>query len=153
LEERILTRRRPQQRRRYLRSGIEFLKIADFVRSDRIGAIGFCFGGGQVFNLAFNVPELVAAVPFYGTPPNPLPSLDGLNARLLGIFSETDYNQNSRIPELLTGMVQRRKTLGLHIYQGTAHGFHNDTSPIYNPTAAADAWARTIAFLHTHLNA
>jgi carboxymethylenebutenolidase len=136
-----------------LRSGIEFLKIADFVRSDRIGAIGFCFGGGQVFNLAFNVPELVAAVPFYGTPPNPLPSLDGLNARLLGIFSETDYNQNSRIPELLTGMVQRRKTLGLHIYQGTAHGFHNDTSPIYNPTAAADAWARTIAFLHTHLNA
>jgi carboxymethylenebutenolidase len=135
-----------------LRSGIEFLKIADYVRPDRIGAMGFCFGGGQVFNLVFNVPEVVAAVPYYGTPPNPLPSLDNMNAKLLAIFSETDYNQNSRIPEILAGMVQRRKTLGLHLYQGTGHGFHNDTSPIYNASAAADAWSRTIAFLNTHLN-
>jgi carboxymethylenebutenolidase len=135
-----------------LRSAIEFLKIADYVRPDRIGAIGFCFGGGQVFNLAFNVPEILAAVPYYGTPPNPLPSLEGMNAKLLGIFSETDYNQNGRIPELLTGMVQRRKTLGLHIYQGTGHGFHNDTSPIYNANAASDAWAKTLVFLNTHLN-
>jgi carboxymethylenebutenolidase len=92
-------------------------------------------------------------VPYYGTLPNPLPSFDTLNAKLLAIFSETDYTQNSRIPELVTGMVQRRKTLGLHLYQGTAHGFHNDTSPIYNPNAAADAWAETIAFFNTHLNA
>ena len=127
-----------------LRSAIEFLKIADYVRPDRIGSVGFCFGGGVVLNLAFNTPELVAAVPYYGTPPNPLPSFDNLNAKLLTIYSETDYNQNSRIPELLSGMVQRRKTLGLHLYQGTSHGFHNDTSPIYNPGAAADAWSKTI---------
>jgi carboxymethylenebutenolidase len=136
-----------------LRSAIEFLKIADFVRADRIGTLGFCFGGGLVFTLAFNAPELTAAVPFYGTPPNPLPSWDNMNARLLAIFSETDYNQNGRIPEVVTGMVQRRKTLGLHLYQGTAHGFHNDTSPIYNAGAAADAWSKTIAFFNTHLNA
>lgn len=135
-----------------LKAGIEFLKIADYVRPDRIGAIGFCFGGGQVFNLAFNVPDVLAAVPYYGTPPNPLPSVDNLTAKLLAIFSETDYSQNGRIPELLTGIVQRRKTVGLHLYQGTAHGFHNDTSPIYNANAAADAWSRTIAFLNTHLN-
>ena len=136
-----------------LRSALEFLKIADFVRPDRIGAVGFCFGGGLVFNLAFNAPELTAAVPYYGTPPNPLPSWDNMNAKLLAIFSETDYNQNGRIPEIVTGMVQRRKTMGLHLYQGTAHGFHNDTSPIYNAAAAADAWSKTIAFLSTHLNA
>ena len=59
----------------------------------------------------------------------------------------------SRIPEIVTGMVQRRKTMGLHLYQGTAHGFHNDTSPIYNPGAAADAWSKTLAFFNTHLNA
>jgi len=135
-----------------LRSGIEFLKIADYTRPDRIGAVGFCFGGGLVFNLALNVPELRAAVPYYGTPPNPLPSLDNLNARLLAIFSETDYNQNSRIAEVVAGMVQRRKVMGLHIYQGTAHGFHNDTSPIYNANAAADAWAKTIAFFQAHLS-
>ena len=105
-----------------------------------------------VFQLAFNVPEVVAAVPFYGTPPDPLPSWDTMNAKLLAIFSETDYNQNGRIPEIVTGMVQRRKTMGLHLYQGTAHGFHNDTSPIYNPGAAADAWSKTMTFFNTHLN-
>ena len=136
-----------------LQSGIAFLKIADYVRADRIGVVGFCFGGGLTFNLAFNSPDLTAAVPYYGTPPNPLPSFDNLNAKLLAVFSETDYNQNSRIPEVVTGMVQRRKTMGLHLYQGTAHGFHNDTSPIYNPGAASDAWSKTIAFFNTHLNA
>jgi carboxymethylenebutenolidase len=136
-----------------IRAAVEFLKIADYVRPDRIGAVGFCFGGGLVFNLAFEVPDIIAAVPYYGTPPNPLPSWDTMNARLLAIFSETDYNQNSRIPEVVTGMVQRRKTMGLHLYQGTAHGFHNDTSPIHNASAAADAWSKTIAFFNTHLNA
>jgi len=136
-----------------LRSGIDFLKIADYVRPDRIGVVGFCFGGGQVLNLAFNTPDLTAAVPYYGTPPNPLPAFDNFNAKLLAIYSETDYNQNSRVPELVAGMVQRRKTMGLHLYQGTAHGFHNDTSPIYNANAAADAWSKTIAFFNTHLNA
>jgi len=136
-----------------LQSSIEFLKTADFARPDRIGTVGFCFGGGLVFNLAFSVPELTAAVPYYGTPPNPLPSWDNMNARLLAIFSETDYAQNARIPEVVTGMVQRRKRMGLHLYPGTAHGFHNDTSPIYNAGAAADAWSKTIAFFNTHLNA
>jgi carboxymethylenebutenolidase len=143
----------PAQQLSDIRSAIAFLKIADYVRPDRIGAVGFCFGGGVVYNLAFNVTELVAVVPYYGTPPNPLPSLDNLNPKLLSVFSETDYNQNSRIPELLAGVVQRRKTIGLHLYQGTGHGFHNDTSPVYNPGAAADAWSKTIAFFNTHLNA
>jgi carboxymethylenebutenolidase len=135
-----------------IRAGIEFIKVADWVRPERIGVVGFCYGGGVVYQLAFNVPELVAAVPFYGTPPNPLPSWDTMNAKLLAIYSEMDYNQNGRIPEIVTGMVQQRKTLGLHLYQGTAHGFHNDTSPIYNPVAAADAWSKALAFFKTHLN-
>jgi carboxymethylenebutenolidase len=135
-----------------IRAAIEFLKIADYVRPDRIGAVGFCLGGGIVFNLAFTVPEILAAVPYYGTPPNPLPSWDTMNAKLLAIFSETDYNQNTRIPEIVTGMVQRRKTMGLHLYQGTAHGFHNDTGAVYNAGAAADAWSKTMAFFNTHLN-
>lgn len=148
-----LNRTTPAERMADLLSAIDFLKISDHVRADRIGAVGFCFGGGQIFNLAFNNADLAAVVPYYGTPPNPLPSWDNMNTRLLGIFSETDYNQNSRIPEIVAGMVQRRKTMGLHIYQGTAHGFHNDTSPIYNANAASDAWSRTIAFFNTHLNA
>ena len=147
-----LNRITPAERLSDIRAAIEFLKIAEYVRPDRLGAVGFCFGGGVVYQLAFSIPELVAAVPFYGTPPNPLPSWDTMNARLLAIFSESDYNQNSRIPEVVTGMVQGRKTMGLHLYQGTAHGFHNDTSPIYNPGAASDAWSKAMAFFNTHLN-
>jgi carboxymethylenebutenolidase len=147
-----LNRITPEERLSDIRAAIEFIKIAEYVRPERLGAVGFCFGGGVVYQLAFNVPELVAAVPFYGTPPNPLPSLDTMNAKLLAIFSETDYNQNGRIPEIVTGMVQRRKTMGLHLYQGTAHAFYNDTGAVYNPGAAADAWSKTLAFFNTHLN-
>src|SRR5262245_43742088 len=78
-----------------IRAAIEFLKIAEYVRADRLGVVGFCFGGGVVYQLAFSIPEIVAAVPFYGTPPNPLPTWDSMNAKLLAIYSESDYNQNS----------------------------------------------------------
>src|SRR5262249_13795910 len=108
-----LNRITAEQRLSDIRAAIEFLKIAEYVRPDRLGVVGFCFGGGVVYQLAFSIPELVAAVPFYGTPPNPLPSWDNMNARLLAIYSEADYNQNSRIPEIVAGMVQRRKTMGL----------------------------------------
>lgn len=128
-----------------------YLKTEGFVVGDRIGAVGFCAGGGNVFELAFNSPDLVAAVPFYGTPPNPLPSFDRLTAKLLAIFSETDRNQAARIPDLVAGLVGNRKTFGLHLYQGTGHGFHNDTGAAYNAAAACDAWAKTVAFFDTHL--
>src|SRR5262245_33317183 len=77
-----LNRITPAERLADIRAGIEFLKIAEYVRADRMGVVGFCFGGGVVYQLAFNVPEIVAAVPFYGTPPNPLPSFDSMNAKL-----------------------------------------------------------------------
>jgi carboxymethylenebutenolidase len=148
-----LTRLTAAQMLADLKAGLEFLKVADYVRPDRLGTVGFCFGGGLVYTLAFNTPELTAAVPYYGTPPNPLPPWDNMNAKLLAIYSETDYNQNSRIPEVLTGLVQRRQTLGLHLYQGTRHGFHNDTGAAYHAAAASDAWSKTITFFNTHLNA
>ncbi len=134
-------------------SSIAYLKSEGFVIGDRIGAVGFCAGGGNVYNLAFNSPDLTAGVAFYGTPPAPLPSFDNLKAALLCVFSETDRNQNARIPELVAGLVGARKTFGLHLYQGTGHGFHNDTGAIYDRAAACDAWAKTIAFFEKHLRA
>ena len=120
---------------------------------DRIGAVGFCAGGGNVYSLAFASQDLTAGVAYYGTPPNPLPSFETLTAQLLCIFSETDRNQNARIPELVAGLVANRKSFGLHLYQGTGHGFHNDTGAVYNRAAACDAWAKTIAFFSQHLRA
>jgi len=137
-----------------LQSAIDYLNSEGFVEKGKIGAVGFCAGGGNIFSLIFTTRDLVAAVPFYGTPPNPLPPIDAIgeiNTKLLMIFSETDRNQNARIPELLGGLVARQKTFGLHLYQGSAHGFHNDTGNVYNRAAACDAWNKTIDFFRTHL--
>jgi carboxymethylenebutenolidase len=132
-------------------SSIEYLNSEGFVLSGKIGAVGFCAGGGNVYSLAFASKELKAGVAFYGTPPSPLPSFDNLTAQLLCIFSETDRNQAARIPDLVAGLVANRKSFGLHLYQGTGHGFHNDTGAAYNRAAACDAWSKTIAFFNQHL--
>ncbi len=146
-------RTRPEERLEDMLASINYLKSEGFVVPDRIGAVGFCAGGGNVYNLAFNTGELAAGVAFYGTPPNPLPPFENLTAKMLGIFSETDRNQNSRIPELVAGLVANQKSFGLHLYQGTGHGFHNDTGTVYNREAACDAWAKTLAFFNRHLRA
>ena len=146
-------RTRPEERLEDMLSTIQYLKSEGFVVPDRIGAVGFCAGGGNVFSLAFATKELAAAVPYYGTPPNPLPAFDNLTAKMLCIFSETDRNQAARIPDLVGGLVSNQKTFGLHLYQGSAHGFHNDTGNAYNREAACDAWSKTIAFFNKHLRA
>ena len=131
-------------------SGIEFLKKQENVVADRIGAIGFCAGGGNIYYGMYNQMPLQAAVPFYGTPPNPLPAVT-VTTPVLGIFSETDRNQAARIASLADSLVAARVTFGVHVFKGTAHAFFNDTSPVYNRVAAIEAWAKTIDFLNTHL--
>jgi carboxymethylenebutenolidase len=133
-------------------SGIDFLKVQPGVVYDRIGAIGFCAGGGNIFYGLFNDMPLQAAVPYYGTPP-PAPLPASVTTPILNIFSDTDRNQAARIPDLTASLVASRVTFGVHLYRGTGHGFHNDTSPVYNAAAACDAWSRTIEFLNTHLRA
>ncbi|MCX6595339.1 MAG: dienelactone hydrolase family protein [Acidobacteria bacterium] len=134
-------------------SAIDYLKVQPMVVWDRIGAIGFCAGGGNVYYGAFWKMPLQAGISFYGSPPSPLPPAENLSFPLLNVFSETDRNQAARIPELVTAMVAARINFGLHLYKGTGHGFHNDTSPIYNPAAACDVWAKSLEFLNTHLRA
>ncbi|MEZ5402060.1 MAG: dienelactone hydrolase family protein [Bryobacteraceae bacterium] len=134
-------------------SGIEFLQKQEMVIWDRIGAIGFCAGGGNIFYGAYNEMPLQAAVPFYGTPPNPLPTPSPVTTPMLCVFSETDTRQAAIIPSLVQSLVAAKVTFGVHLFKGTGHGFHNDTSPIYNKPAACDAWAKAVDFLNTHLRA
>jgi len=133
-------------------SAIEYLHRQDFVIRDRIGAIGFCVGGGDIYYGIFNNMPLQAAVPFYGTPPNPIPD-NAVTTPVLAIFSETDRNQAARIPALATALVNARVTFEIHLYKGTGHGFHNDTGAIYNPAAACLAWDKSIRFFNTILRA
>jgi carboxymethylenebutenolidase len=134
-------------------SAIEYLRNQENVVADRIGAVGFCAGGGNIFYAVYNQIPLQAAVPFYGTPPNPLPPPERVTTPLMAIFSETDRNQAARIPGLAESLVAARVTFGIHVYKGTSHAFFNDTGAVYNKPAASDAWDKTINFLNTHLRA
>ncbi len=138
------------QRRADLISALDFLKSNEYVVFDRIGVVGFCAGGGNVWDLVVNVPELGAAVPFYGAPPA-VEDLQKIQTPVQGMYAETDRALTLRIAPIMTEMITRQKTFGLNVYQGVGHAFHNDTGAAYNAEAACDAWSRTIGFFNKHL--
>jgi carboxymethylenebutenolidase len=140
-------------RRQDMISALLTIKDQAYVRGDRIGAVGFCAGGGNVFELAMNTDQLTAAVVFYGPVPNPIEQIDRINAPLLGIFAELDRNLNMRVPLLMTALLNSNKRHAIHVYENARHAFHNDTGAAYDAGAACDAWSKTLAFFNRHLNA
>ena len=116
-----------------------------------IGVIGFCFGGFVSNTLATTLPAQVrAAVPFYGLPPD-LAKVPGMQAALLIHFAEQDERVNRAWPAYREALEASRIEFEMHQYAGTQHGFHNDSTPRYQPEAAEQAWARTLAFLRARL--
>jgi carboxymethylenebutenolidase len=71
---------------------------------------------------------------------------------VLGIYAELDRGLTGRVPAMVTALNDQQKPYELHIYQGVNHAFHNDTGPRYDPTAACDAWSKSLAFFNRHLN-
>ncbi len=134
-----------------LMAGVDYLKGLSSVRADRIGVVGFCLGGGLVWNLALNRSDLAAVVPFYGTPAPAVDQLSRLTAPVLAIYAETDRNLTARMPAVISGLLDLRKPFGLFVYEGVGHAFHNDTGAAYNAAAACDAWNRTLAFFDKYL--
>jgi carboxymethylenebutenolidase len=118
----------------------------------KVGVVGFCYGGGMANFLATRVPDLAAAVPFYGTPPVPA-DVGNIKAPLLLQFAETDERINAAWPASEAALKAAGVKYQAYIYPGTQHGFNNDTTPRYNKEAAALAWQRTIEFFNSHLRA
>lgn len=116
----------------------------------KVGVVGFCYGGGMANFLATRVPDLAAAVPFYGTPPAPA-DVSNIKAPLLLQFAETDDRINAAWPASEAALKAANIPYQAHIYPGTQHGFNNDTTPRYNKAAAALAWQRTIEFFNANL--
>lgn len=116
----------------------------------RVGAVGFCYGGGIVNMLATRVPDLGAAVPFYGSAP-PLEDVPKIKAPLLIHSAEQDPRINASWPDYEAALKAANVAYERHLYPGTQHGFNNDTTPRYDATAAKLAWERTLAFLDRHL--
>lgn len=140
----------PEQRFLDILAALDFLKYNERVVYDRIGIIGFCAGGQNVWDFILNVPEVAAAVPFYGTPPA-TQDLQRIQTPVLAIYAETDRNLTLRMAPVMTEMITRQKTFGMNIYQGVGHAFHNDTGAAYNAEAACDAWSRAVGFFNRHL--
>jgi len=118
--------------------------------SGRIGVVGFCFGGGMANTLAVRLPDLAAAVPFYGGQPA-AEEVPKIKAPLLLHYGGLDTRVNKGWPDYEAALKANGVTYTAHIYEGANHGFHNDTTPRYDQAAATLAWQRTIDFFNQTL--
>ena len=119
----------------------------------KVGAVGFCFGGGVVNRMAAGSPDLAAAAPYYGVQV-PAEMVPGIKAALLLQYAENDDNINKGIAGYEAALKANNKKYTLHTYPGTQHAFNNDTGAArYNKAAAELAWSRTLAFFAEHLGA
>ena len=116
----------------------------------RIGAVGFCYGGGIVNLMAVHFPDLVAAVPFYGVQPSAADTAR-IKAPLLIHYAGLDERIDSGWPAWEKALDANHVHYRMYMYPGVNHGFHNDTTPRYDEAAATLAWSRTIAFFDEHL--
>ena len=133
----------------------DFVAAAAWLRgvsgaNGKLGAVGFCYGGGISNMLATRVPELVAAVPFYGEAPA-LDKVSAIKAQLLLLFAENDERINAMWPPYEAALKAAKVRYEAFKYPGTQHGFNNDTTPRYDADAAKQAWQRTIAFFNKTL--
>jgi len=118
----------------------------------KLGAVGFCYGGGIVHRLALRIPDLNAAVPFYGNTPAPEEAAK-VKAPLLIQQADVDERINAAWPAYEAALKAAGVKYTAYRYPGTQHGFNNDTTPRYDGAAAKLAWERTIAFFKANLGA
>lgn len=138
-----------------LLAAVDFLRSLSYVRADKVGSIGWCFGGGQSLRLAIVDPRLASAVIYYGQPITDVDQLEKIKAPILGIFGEADQSipiaKTREFDQALTKAGVRHK---IYTYPGAGHAFANPTrSDSYRPEAASDAWNKTLAFLQQNLSA
>jgi carboxymethylenebutenolidase len=116
----------------------------------KIGAVGFCFGGGIVNQLAVRLPDLGAGAPFYGRQAG-ADDVPKIKAPLMLHYAGNDQGVNAGIPAYEAALKANNKKYEVFVYEGTQHGFHNDTTPRYDEAAAKLAWSRTIDFFNKNL--
>lgn len=133
----------------------DFIAAFDYLKSHpecngKVGVVGFCFGGWISNMMAVRIPELAAAVPFYGGQP-PLEDVSKIVAPLLLHYAELDTRVNEGWPAYEAALKEQDKDYTAYVYPNTNHGFHNDTTPRFDKAAAALAWERTLDFFRLHL--
>jgi carboxymethylenebutenolidase len=133
-------------------AAFDYLRTLSYVRGDRLGLIGFCWGGEMTFSSATEVRGLSAVVVFYGRSPQPLERVKNIEAPVLAHYGEKDPGVNQDIPATVAAMGKYNKPYSYKVYPGAQHGFHTDTNPErYHPEAAKEAWTWTLDFFKANL--
>lgn len=135
----------------------DFFAAFEFLRdhegsTGRVGAVGFCYGGGVCNALAVAYPDLGASVPFYGRQPEAA-DVPSIEAPLMIQYAGLDERVNAGWQAYSDALRAHQKEFSVHFYPDVNHGFHNDTTPRFDEEAASLAWDRTLEFFETHLTA
>jgi carboxymethylenebutenolidase len=139
----------PAKRSEDLLAAVPFLQSRPECNG-RVGAVGFCFGGGIVNTMAVRIADLAAAVPFYGVQPSAADTAK-IKAPLLIHYAGLDERIDAGWPAWKEALDHSHVRYQEYTYPGVNHGFHNDTTPRYDEAAAKLAWSRTLTFFNEHL--
>ena len=134
----------------------DFIAAYEFLKNHpdcngKVGVVGFCFGGWISNMMAVRIPDLKAAVPYYGGQPEAA-EVAQIKAPLLVIYAELDARVNAGWPAYESALKAQGKNYQMINFPGVNHGFHNNTTPRYDEAAAKEAWEKTIAFFRKNIN-
>lgn len=131
-------------------AAVAYLRTQPFVQGHKVGTIGFCMGGALSALVATRVPDLGAAVIFYGASPSPERAAS-IQCPVYGFYGGEDHRITDAVPEFAQVMHTAGKEFAYQVYEGAPHAFFNDTRASYHRQAARDAWARVLFFFAQNL--
>ena len=134
-----------------LKAAVAYLKALPAVQGSKIGVTGFCWGGQRTNIAAVSIPEIAAAVPYYGAAPTNLDDVKNTNAALLLVYAGNDDRINSTRPAYEAKLKEANKTYQVKVYEGAGHAFNNDTGPNFKADAAKDAWEQAVTWFNKYL--
>ncbi|MEF2279306.1 dienelactone hydrolase family protein [Deinococcus sp. YIM 134068] len=129
---------------------VKFLKAQPGAQVERFGMLGFCWGGGMTWRMSTLLPDLKAAIPYYGPSPS-FEDIPKIRAAVLGIYGGRDARITSNAPATREALAAANVRHEFLIYPGANHAFHNDTGQNYKRDAAENAWATTLVWLRGNL--
>ena len=129
---------------------VKFLKAQSGAQAEHFGMVGFCWGGGMTWTMSTLLPDLKAAVPFYGPSPS-FADVPKIKAAVLGVYGALDARITGNAPATDQALTAAGVKHEFKVYEGANHAFHNDTGASYNKAAAENAWASTLIWLRANL--